>query len=252
MIPKIIHYCWFGNKPMPKEQENYIKGWKKLMPDYQFICWNEESIDVNKLPFVCEAYSMKKMAFVADYTRLFALYTIGGIYLDTDVKILKRFDDYLHHGFFSSVEYHPKKDILNYIDEYGNRITEKENIGISIHSAIIASEPNHPFVKDCLSYYETSHFYGDMNKNKTIPTVLACNAEKYGFKYLNKDQQLELNIFIYSSDIFSEYRTCTKNSVAIHFCESSWVKQSFIIKFQNFVKKNTFLFWLYRIFWKKK
>ena len=143
MIPKIIHYCWFGDKPMPKEQKNYIKGWKKLMPDYQFICWNEENIDVNRLPFIREAYSMRKMAFVADYTRLNVLYIMGGIYLDTDVKVIKRFDDYLHHGFFSSVEYHPKKDIINCIDEYGNRITEKESIGISIHSAIIASEPNH-------------------------------------------------------------------------------------------------------------
>lgn len=251
MIPKIIHYCWFGDKPMPKEQKNYIKGWKKLMPDYQFICWNEENIDVNRLPFIREAYSMRKMAFVADYTRLNVLYIMGGIYLDTDVKVIKRFDDYLHHGFFSSVEYHPKKDIINCIDEYGNRITEKESIGISIHSAIIASEPNHPFVKDCLSYYETSHFYSDMNKNKTIPTVLACNAEKYGFKYLDKNQLLESNIFIYSSDIFAEYRTCTKNSVAIHFCEGSWVEQSFLIKFQNFVKKNAFLFWLYRVLWKR-
>ena len=251
MIPKIIHYCWFGDNPMPKEQKNYIKGWKKLMPDYQFICWNEENIDVNRLPFIREAYSMRKMAFVADYTRLNVLYIMGGIYLDTDVKVIKRFDDYLHHGFFSSVEYHPKKDIINCIDEYGNRITEKESIGISIHSAIIASEPNHPFVKDCLSYYETSHFYSDMNKNKTIPTVLACNAEKYGFKYLDKNQLLESNIFIYSSDIFAEYRTCTKNSVAIHFCEGSWVEQSFLIKFQNFVKKNAFLFWLYRVLWKR-
>lgn len=90
-----------------------------------------------------------------------------------------------------------------------------------------------------------------MNKNKTIPTVLACNAEKYGFKYLDKNQLLESNIFIYSSDIFAEYRTCTKNSVAIHFCEGSWVEQSFLIKFQNFVKKNAFLFWLYRVLWKR-
>ena len=80
-----------------------------------------------------------------------------------------------------SVRISSKKDIITVLNEYGNRITEKKSIGISIHSAIIASEPNHPFVKDCLSYYETSHFYSDMNKNKTIPTVLACNAEKIWF-----------------------------------------------------------------------
>jgi len=239
MIPKIIHYCWFGSNPMPKRFQRFIDGWKKLMPDYEFVCWNEKRINVNSLPFTKKAYELKKYAFVADYTRLYALYKYGGIYLDTDVKVLKRFDPYLENSFFSSVEYHPIKNISNYIDNEGNRITNNDNIGISIHSAIIASEPNIKYIKECLDYYEDIEFSENMAMNKTIPVVLALTAEKYGFKYIDKEQILESNIHIFPSRIFSEYRTSSSESIAIHFCEGSWVKSTLNLKLRNLAKRST-------------
>ena len=88
-MKKIIHYCWFGGKKIPNSVKKCIKTWKKYLPDYEIKEWNEENFDVNVCPFVKEAYENKKWAMVSDYARIYALYQDGGIYLDTDVKILK-------------------------------------------------------------------------------------------------------------------------------------------------------------------
>ena len=92
MIKK-IHYCWFGGKKLPKDVKKCIATWKKMLPDYEIIEWNEEKFDVNSVPFVKQAYDNKKWAFVSDYVRTYALYEQGGLYLDTDVKILKNVED---------------------------------------------------------------------------------------------------------------------------------------------------------------
>ena len=98
MIPKIIHFCWLSNDPYPKEIRQCMDSWKKVMPDYEIKLWNMETFDVSSAPvYVQEAVKARKWAFAADYIRMYALYTEGGIYLDSDVKILKRFDDFLHY-----------------------------------------------------------------------------------------------------------------------------------------------------------
>ena len=86
MIPKIIHYCWFGRGQMPELGVKCIESWKKFLPDYQLMLWNEDSFDVNQLRFTREAYAQKRYAFVTDYVRLWALNTYGGVYMDTDVE----------------------------------------------------------------------------------------------------------------------------------------------------------------------
>lgn len=92
MIPKIIHYCWFGGKEMPALLQLCIASWKKYLPDYQIKCWDETNFDFNMAPLCKEAYAAKKWAFVADYCRIYALYTEGGIYMDTDIMNgLKKF-----------------------------------------------------------------------------------------------------------------------------------------------------------------
>lgn len=248
MIPKIIHYCWLGGKPLPRKHQKYIKSWKKHMPDYQIKCWNEENFDIKSNKFIHQAYNSGKYAFVADYIRLYALYTEGGIYLDTDVKVLKSFNPYLNYSFISSIEYHPIKDIWKYITKDGKRISSFDNFGISIHSAIIGAEKKCQYIKDCLDYYDNIEFNGiNINANKTIPVVLALHAEKYGLKYLNQNQLLQNNIMIYSSDIFSEYRTISNKSVAIHYCEGSWVHKSLIDNIKNYFKRFNIIYKLYKI-----
>ena len=95
MIPKIIHYCWFGNKKIPKDFQKYIEGWKKLSPDYEIKEWNEQNFPFQKSLYCRQAYKAQKWAFVTDYARFRILYEYGGIYLDTDVELIKPLDSLL-------------------------------------------------------------------------------------------------------------------------------------------------------------
>ena len=164
MIPKIIHYCWFGSSPLPYEFLTYIDGWKKIFPEFEIKCWDETTFDIfASLPFVQEAYQVKKYAFVADYVRMWAMYQYGGIYMDTDIQVLKRFDEFLNYRFFTAMEYHGDNVRINHVEDQLTSQGYKKNkedviIDICIESSIFAAEKNHPFIKDCLDYYIGKHF----------------------------------------------------------------------------------------------
>lgn len=104
MIPKTIHYCWFGKKDLPPEAKRCIASWKKMCPDYNIIRWDENNFDVNQNPFSKAAYEAKKWAFVSDYTRLKVVYDNGGIYLDTDVELRKNLDSLREHGCYIGIQ----------------------------------------------------------------------------------------------------------------------------------------------------
>ena len=105
MIPKIIHYCWFGRKALPQDVQNYIQTWKQHMPDWEIYEWNEDNFDIATAPtYAQQAYQVGKYAFVSDYVRLWALERLGGVYFDTDVEVLKPFDDLLDNIAFVGLE----------------------------------------------------------------------------------------------------------------------------------------------------
>lgn len=104
MIPKIIHYCWFGHNPLPPLAQKCIASWKKFFPDYEIKEWNEDNFDVNQIPYTKQAYQHKKYAFVSDYARFKILHEHGGIYFDTDVEVIKPMDDILAKGAFMGLE----------------------------------------------------------------------------------------------------------------------------------------------------
>ena len=104
MIPKVIHYCWFGGKPLPRTARKCLSSWKKACPDYEIKRWDESNFDVWQHPFVASAYEAKAWAFVSDWARLKVLYDNGGIYLDTDVKLLKRLDELLANQCYIGVQ----------------------------------------------------------------------------------------------------------------------------------------------------
>lgn len=250
MIPKIIHYCWFGAKPMPKADLQYISGWKKLMPDYTFKCWTEQDIDITSIPFTKEAYDAGKFAFVADYTRIYALYHFGGIYMDTDVKALQSFDKFLSHRVFSSYEFSPQRDTIHLVSKLltkdGSRIDKSilKVPGNGMFSALIGAEKGHPFIKDCLDFYNSHHFNYVFTNRLTIPTILALEVEKYGFKYIDKEQHLSEGIQIYDSSVFANYHKATSSSVVIHYCNGSWLEQSLFKKIKFRLSK---IGWLRKI-----
>lgn len=104
MIPKIIHYCWFGKKPLPKDVKKCIKTWKKMCPDYEIKKWDESNFDINNHPFIKMAYQAQQWAFVSDYVRLKVVYDNGGIYLDTDVELLRSLDTLLKYECYIGVQ----------------------------------------------------------------------------------------------------------------------------------------------------
>lgn len=250
MIPKIIHYCWLSNDPFPEKIQMCIDSWKKIMPDYELKLWNTENFDIeNSIPYVKEAFAHRKWAFVADYIRMYALYTEGGIYLDSDVKVLKRFDGFLTHSFFSSMEYHPfvieKNCSQADIDMDGKRITDNYISGIEMQAAVMGAEKGCPFAKDILDWYQDKHFVksdGTLGLNVIAPQIYARVAENYGFRYKDTDQKLRGNMMIYRSEIFAgNRREATPASYAIHFCENSWVKRSFREKLAHYLNFLVFL-----------
>lgn len=246
MIPKIIHYCWFGPNEMPADQKAYVDHWKELMPDYEFICWTESNFDVNSIPFACEAYKAKKYAYVADYTRIYALYHMGGIYMDTDIDLRKKLDPFLGYGVFTSYECAPaRKDIdkvKSMLTLQGERVKKGECTripGIGLFSALIGAEKGHPYVKDNLDYYNSHSFNEVWSNDLTVPNILAFHAEKYGFKYKNIEQHIDNNIAIFDYTVFASKLHANKNSLAIHKCAASWKKLTLVQRVKG---------WLYDIY----
>ena len=217
MIPKIIHYCWFSGDAKPESIQQCIDSWSEIMPDYEIRCWGPDSFDFDSIPFVKEAKEKRKWAFMADYVRLYALYTEGGIYLDSDVMAFKKFDDFLHERFFIGSECGDikKPDVM------------------SIDGAIFGSEAGHPFLKKCMDYYKTLHFInpdGTLN-NTPQPIVLSKLAESLGYEHKNLYHQLSDGIAVYPTSKFThicdpEYNDKLKDLYAVHLLNHSWIDVS--------------------------
>ena len=207
MIPKTIHYCWFGRNPKPKLAEKCIKSWKKYCKDYEIIEWNEDNFDISSAPlYVKQAYEAKKWAFVTDYVRLWAMVNYGGIYMDTDVEVIKPLDPYLRHKAFSGFE-----------DD------------IHIPTGIMACEKDFLLFDEFLHYYDDTSFYNDNGEisyitNVAVMTQICCEK---GLIQNNTLQEIE-GFVLYPKDYFcpiSYYNnvlTKTKNTVTIHWFAGSW------------------------------
>lgn len=151
MIPKVVHYCWLSNDPYPENIAACIESWKKYLPDYEFVKWDFNRINKNDYKWVSQAFDCKKYAFAADYIRAYAIYNYGGIYLDSDVEVIKSFDDLLVHPYFMGCEFNKK----------------------SPEAAVIGAEKGHPFFKKLLQYYEGREFVkkdGTLDR-RTLPSI---------------------------------------------------------------------------------
>jgi mannosyltransferase OCH1-like enzyme len=170
------------------------------MPDYEIRVWDANSFDFDSVPFVRDAYKAKKWAFVADYIRLYALYTEGGIYLDSDVKVFKRFDEFLDNDFFIGSQPYP-----------GNKA--------DVESAIMGSVPGHPYLKECLEHYQAL----DFKDRYPIPKIMSELLEKYGYRYADENQLLPNGVKVYDMSYFGHYfGTAPGEYYAIHYYYGSW------------------------------
>lgn len=250
MIPKIIHYCWLGNNPIPPNQVECMNSWQKYCPNVKIVRWDFAKFDIKSVPLVKEAVEANKLAFAADYIRQYALYYEGGVYLDTDVMLYDDIFKYLDADYVSAVEYHPKKSDresnIGFLDNDGIRTSDRIKVyGIGILSAILASVPKHPLVKKCMDFYEQKSLNDILINHLTAPTVIAYNAEEYGFKYKNAEQRLENSIHLYTPQFFSHFDQYNKHSVAVHYCAGSWVKKDFFRKCLDIIKSNKVTFSFY-------
>lgn len=230
MIPKIVHYCWFGGAEMPPLVRWCMKSWKKHLPDYQFKLWNESNFDVASVPFVKEAYEARKYAFVADYVRLYALYTEGGIYLDSDERVLKPLDKFLHYDFVAAHEYHPglfapDRDKLT-LDGLTKDPAEKIR-GLGILGAPLFASKGHPYIREVMRFYEGEHFVDENGKPRhhdlIVGWILSKVAEKYGYRYTTKALDLPGNMRIVDIHTFvNNALFLDRNTYIIHLGLGSW------------------------------
>lgn len=252
MIPKIIHFCWLSNEPIPNHLQKCIYSWNRFLPDYKVMKWDTNRFDINSVPLVQEAFNAKKWAFAADYIRAYALYNYGGIYLDSDVMLYKNLQELLKGDFVTGMEYHTNANPIDVVDSEGNRLGQDIYVpGVGLQAAFMASVSKHPLVKDVLDFYEGKTLSNLLDNKNYAPVVWGYCAEKYGFRFIDTQQKLLSNILIYPTTVISNYDQFTSNSFLVHFCSGSWVEGNSIKKrILSFIKTNRLLFIIYN--WLKK
>ena len=206
-IPKIIHYCWFGRNPKPKLAEKCIKSWQKFCPDYEILEWNEDNFDVTTAPkYVQQAYEARRWAFVSDFVRLRALTEMGGVYMDTDVEVIKPLDGYLKHKAFAGFEHIER-----------------------VQTGLLACEKGFPLFQDFLAYYDTASFLKPDGTPDTTTNVevLTRLCRERGMIPNDKYQVVD-GLAIYPREVFCpvDYETeklrKTRKTVTIHWFSGSW------------------------------
>lgn len=211
MIPKTIHYCWFGRGPMPELALKCIESWHRYMPDYMFKLWNEDNFDVNSVPYVKEAYESRKFAFVTDYVRLWALYTEGGIYMDTDVEILKPIDDLLHLDAFTGYEGSKNRPPV---------------------TGLMASVAHGEWVKEQLDAYQDAHFIKeDGSMDLTTNTVRISQIMRDNGFIQDGKYHVYKDLHVFPADYFCPRQTTgefflTENTYCDHHFMGTWSRGS--------------------------
>ena len=212
MIPKIIHYCWFGRNPLPELALKCIESWRTFLPDYEIKEWNEDNYNVRKISYISQAYDAKKYAFVSDYARFDILYQYGGIYFDTDVEIIKDLTPIIEKGAFMGVE----------------------QIGSIAAGLGIGSPASTDIFKEILDSYTNDDFL-KQNGQPNLTTVVVRVSDifkQYGFSNENNIQEVR-GYKIYPAEYFcpKSFLTgelfLTENSYTIHHYDGSWCSEEF-------------------------
>lgn len=220
MIPKIIHYCWFSGAPFPVEVKLCMDTWEKVLPDFTLRLWTmEDALSLN-YTYVNEALQAKKWAFAADVVRVYALYNEGGVYMDSDIFLLDRFDQFMKKSFTT---FHECK-VEQFIDK--EEVFELgHEVPFGLQAAFMIGEKGNVFCKSILDYYKVQHFVNpDGSYNLRIaPYIYAEVAEKYGLKYVNREQHLEGGINIYDSKYFGQTkRDRSPETFGVHRISHGW------------------------------
>lgn len=239
-IPKIIHLMWFGSDPYPPLINKCLQSWRDIVPDYTVKLWNIEMIRNLDYRYLKDALKVGKYAFACDVVRAYALYTEGGIYMDSDVFLKRRFDEFINHDFVTFIDT-PENGRYDkgQVDNEGNR---KEGVkavcGLGVDITFMASVKGHPYMATVLDDYKMRRFIrddGTLTMDELIgPDIYALHAESFGFKYKNQTQMLSDDMVVYESKLYNSFN---KKAFAVHCCAHSWAKMSFMDKCKTMTKK---------------
>lgn len=216
MIPKVIHYCWFGRNSLPESAIKCINSWQTFFPDYEIKEWNEDNFDVNIIPYTQEAYEAKKYAFVSDYARMWVLYHYGGLYFDTDVEVIKPMDDIVERGPFMGIE----GDNMD-----GTSLAVNPGLGLGAVKGL-------DLYKEILDYYSNFHFLVDGGGFNTIAIVRITTQILFN-NGLSNDNILQkvASVWVYPSDFFNPLDditgkfNVTENTRSIHWYTKTWMNK---------------------------
>ncbi|HLN88776.1 MAG TPA: glycosyltransferase [Candidatus Binatia bacterium] len=206
MIPKKIHYCWFSESPKSRLVKNCMRSWEKYLPDYEIVECTTKNFDIYSSLYAKEAYSVKKYAFVADFARFYLAYNYGGIYLDSDVELLKGLDNFLNTPAFCGYE-------------------AKYQVG----AHILGSQKKGEWAKEVLEAYEDRHFIIDGKQDLTLgPRIITQLMVKKGLKQDDSLQVFGNLVHVYPQEYFMPIDffgrgKLTENSYCIHHCTASWM-----------------------------
>lgn len=226
MIPKVIHYCWFGGNPLPESAKKCINSWRKFLPDYEIKEWNENNFDVNSIPYTRDAYAAKKYAFISDYARFWILYHHGGIYFDTDVQVLKPMDNIIAKGNFMG------REAGAYIRDMGLG----DGNGLAVNPGIgFGMEKSSPLLEEILTEYNSYRFVrkdGTLNM-KTIVAYTTEHLFLHGLSHNNDTPEFIAGVWIYPPDVFcpmdhtkGNVVNITERTVSIHLYDCSWLDKN--------------------------
>ena len=229
MIPNTIHYCWFIGEKYPPKIKECIRSWKRILPDYKIRLWDANSFDFQSIPYMKKCFEMRKWAYVADYIRLYALYNEGGIYLDSDVLVLKSFDTLLDCNAFWGIDA---------MDDQQYAFPE---------AAVFGSKKGNPVLKEMMDYYhhlkesdvskerfeELCNCWDSQNRSiyktdgtlqlATAPVVMESVLKKYGYQQKNENQKLDNEMYIWAEPIIQNHNKIdTPETIAHHLNASSW------------------------------
>lgn len=233
MITKVIHYCWFGGKEKTKLVKKCISSWKKYCPDYEIKEWNESNYNVRKNKFISDAYDNKKWAFVSDYARLDIIYNNGGIYLDTDVELIKSLDELLNYDLFIGFE--PSYEID------GNN-----SLGFGATGLGFGAIAHNKIIKDNLDAYKNIRFPKKTNALSEIscPKFTSKILVNYGFKMKDELQVINKCVLLSSEYLCplnydTKKLTITNKTISIHWYGASWIssKDKLLVRIKIYIKK---------------
>ena len=225
MIPKVIHYCWFGRNSLPESARQCIESWKKYLPDYEIKEWNEDNFDVNIIPYTAEAYKLKKYAFVSDYARFWILYKYGGLYFDTDVEVIKPMDDIIARGPFMGCENSAQPGAT------------PKNLGVNPGLGL-GVNPGLGLYREIIEKYNKMHYVGILHRTTGIVVDHVTKIiESKGYERIGDLLRCE-GVWIYPPEYFcpKDYITnqmnITNKTCSIHHYTATWLKkdETFVFK----------------------